>query len=101
VTLNKKSARNPAIPGISEEIRAKRSIANTLPAMIPLKANCLDGIKGSSTGVTNAPEIIPETSAKKQGIPLSQAPGKEKIPGPNPERMKSISAVISAGFITI
>ena len=101
VILNKNSAINPETPVMEDEISAKKSMDKMLPAIIPLRANCLDGIKGSSNGVTNAPEMIPETSATKQVMPLSQAPVKEKIPGPNPERMKRMSAVISAGFITI
>jgi len=100
-TLNKKSARNPAIPLIADAIISKMSIAKTVPVMIPFKANSLDGIKGSRTGVMKAPESIPAARAKIETMPLSRALEKEKIPGPKPEMMNRTSAVISAGFSTI
>ena len=69
-----------------------------LPTIIPFRANSLDGIKGSSTGVRKAPDKIPETSASIDIITLSHMCEKEKIPGPMPAMIKSTNAVIKAGF---
>ena len=72
-----------------------------LPTIIPLRANSLDGIKGSSTGVIKAPDKIPETRASMDIIPRSHMLAKEKIPGPMPAMINRTSVVIKAGFIMV
>ena len=92
--LNKNSDRYPAIPLTADAANRIGSRATMLPAMIPLRANFLDGIKGSSTGVTNAPAKIPAARARMDAPPRCRAPVREKMPGPIPDSRNMTKVVI-------
>ncbi len=100
-TQNKKSAKNPAIPVTKEESIIKNRMEKILPTIMPLRANSLGGIKGSSIGVIKAPDTMPETRASMETIPLCNICEKEKIPGPIPAMSKRTRAVIKAGLRVI
>jgi len=50
--------------------------------------------------VSTAPDTIPVKRKARAVTPRDQAPEKEKNPGPRPESMKRIGAVMSAGLST-
>ena len=74
VVLNKNSDRYPDIPLTACAANRIGNREKMLPVIIPLRANFLDGMKGRSTGVTNAPAKIPAARARMDAPPRCRAP---------------------------